>query len=121
SPRTPRRFELRWTDRNQVTENRALVEHEEAFIRAFVRADRRSRFLEILRSSKGRAKFRASLAHFRHLDARFAQLIPASKHNARDIEAILHARSAPDTCHVLSESAALDGRDMLLGSALADI
>jgi len=52
---------------------------------------------------------------------RFAQLVSSSKHDARDIEATLRAKGAPDTCHVLSESAALDGRDMLLASALAEI
>jgi len=104
-----------------VTETRAVVEHEEALIRGFVRPERRSRLLELLGSSKGRAKLRASLAHFRDLDVRFAQVVQPSKHHARDIEATLRAKGAPDSCHVLSESAALDGRDMPLGSALADI
>jgi len=104
-----------------VTETRAVVEHEESLIRAFVRRERRPRLLELLGSSKGRAKLRASLAHFRDLDMRFAHLVPPSNHHAREIEATLRAKGAPDTCHVLSESAALDGREMPLGSALADI
>src|SRR2546426_1322176 len=98
-----------------------MVEHEESLIRAFVRPERRPRLLELLGSSKGRAKLRASLAHFRDLDLRFAQLVPPSNHHALEIEATLRAKGAPDTCHVLSESAALDGRDMPLGSALAEI
>ncbi len=104
-----------------MTETRAVVEHEESLIRAFVRRERRPRLLELLGSSKGRAKLRASLAHFRDLDMRFAHLVPPSNHHAREIEATLRAKGAPDTCHVLSESAALDGREMPLGSALADI
>ena len=39
----------------------------------------------------------------------------------RDIEVSLRAKGAPDTCHVLSESAALDGREIPLASAHADI
>ncbi len=104
-----------------MIETRVVVEHEESFIRAFVRSERRTRLLELLGSAKGRTKLRASLAHFRDLDMRFAQLVSSSKHDARDIEATLRAKGAPDTCHVLSESAALDGRDMLLASALAEI
>ena len=104
-----------------MTETRAVVEHEESLIRAFVQPERRSRLLGLLSSSKGRVKLRASLAHFRDLDVRFAHLVEPSKHRARDIEATLRATGAPDTCHVLSEWAALDGRDMPLRSALADI
>ena len=98
-----------------------MVDHETALIRAFVRPERRTRLLELLGSSKGRAKLRASLAHFCDLDERFAQPVPPSKHHSRDIEAALRAKGAPDTCHVISESAALDGQDVPLGSALADI
>ncbi len=104
-----------------MTETRTMVEHEESLIRAFVRPERRPRLLELLGSSKGRARLRASLAHFRDLDVRFAHLVTPSNHSAREIEVILRAKGAPDTCHVLSESRALDGRAMPLGSALAEI
>jgi hypothetical protein len=104
-----------------VTETRAIVEHEEALIRAFVRPERRARLLELLGSPKGRVKLRASLAHFRDLDLRFAKLVSPSKHAAQDIEVTLRTKGAPDSCHVLSESAALDGRDMPLRSALVEI
>src|SRR5258706_1294137 len=102
-------------------ETRNVVEHEASLIRAFVRPERRPRLLELLASSKGRAKLRSSLAHFRDLDMRFAHLVPPSAHHARDIEAALRAKGAPDICHVLSELAELDGRDMPLWTALAEI
>jgi len=74
-----------------------------------------------LEGTRACRSFRSSLAHFRDLDTRFAQLVQPSKHDVRDIEASLRAKGAPDTYHVLSESAALDGREMPLASALADI
>jgi len=104
-----------------VTETSDMVEDEELLIRAFIRPERKSRLLELLASPKGRKKLRASLAHFRDLDMRFAQTLLPSKNGAGDIEATLRAKGAPDTCHILSESAALDGRDMSLGLALAEI
>ena len=104
-----------------MTEARATVEHEEALIRAFVRAERRPRLLELLGNRNGRAKLRASLAHFRDLDSRFVECVPPSKQRAEAIEAILRAKGASDTCHVVSEEESLDGRDLPLGAALARI
>jgi hypothetical protein len=104
-----------------MMETRDVVEHEEPLIRAFVRPDRRPRLLELLASSKGRLKLRSSLAHFRDLDMRFARPVEPSKQHARDIELMLRAKGAPVTCHVLSESSELDGREMPLESALRDI
>jgi hypothetical protein len=95
--------------------------YEEALIQAFVRPDRRQRLLELLTNSNGRRKLRESLAHFRDLDPRFAQRVPASKQHAPDIEAILREKGAPDLCHVLSESEKLDGRELLLALALGGI
>jgi hypothetical protein len=99
----------------------SVVEHEESLIRAFVRPHRKTRLLELLKSAKGREKLRKGLAHFHDLDPRFAHLVPPSKHRARDIETSLRAKGAPENCHILSESAELDGREMPLGSALAEV
>ncbi len=92
--------------------------HEEALIRAFIKADRRPRLLELRSTLKGRAKLCASLAHFQNLDLRYAQLLPATKHAPRDIEELLRKKGAPETCHILSESSELDGQEMPLKSAL---
>ena len=98
-----------------------VLKHEEALIRAFVRPEKRARLIEQLGNPKGRAKLCASLAHFRDLDLRFAHRVPGSKHNAGDIEALLRSKGAPEACHVVSELADLDGRDMLLATALEAI
>ncbi len=97
---------------------RAHAQHEEALIRAFVREKRQSRLLALLRSSKGRAKLRAGLAHFPDLDPRFAQQVPPAQQEPRALEILLRGRGAPDVCHLVSESAELDGREMPLRSAL---
>lgn len=104
-----------------MTQTRGIVNHEEALIRAFVRPERRARLLGLLGSPKGRVKLRASLAHFDDLDLRFAKVVSPTKHAAQDIEVTLRSKGAPETCHVVSESAALDGRDMPLASALVEI
>jgi hypothetical protein len=96
-------------------------DHEQSLIRAFIRPERKIRLLELLKSEKGREKLREGLAHFHDLDPRFAHLVPPSKHRARDIEASLRAKGAPENCYILSESAELDSREMPLGSALAEI
>jgi hypothetical protein len=104
-----------------VNKSEPLAAHEEGLIRAFVRPDRRARLLELLGTVKGRAKLRASLAHFADLDPRFARPVPVEKHHARDIEAILREKGAPDACHILCEASELDGRYMPLESALEQI
>ena len=89
---------------------------EEALILAFVRPERRTRLLTLLGDAKGRSKFRASLAHFHDLDVRFAQRVSGLR--AGEIEAKLRAMGAPERCHVLSESAELDGQTPTLEAAL---
>ena len=93
-----------------------MMSPEEALIRAFVRPERRTRLLTLLGDAKRRSKLRASLAHFHDLDLRFAQRVSGLR--AGEIEVKLRAMGAPDRCHVLSESAELDGQTPTLEVAL---
>ncbi|HTE05264.1 MAG TPA: hypothetical protein VK824_03630 [Planctomycetota bacterium] len=95
--------------------------HEEALVRAFMRPDRRPRYLELLRTPERRRKLRARLAHMRDLDPRYAQRIPDSDQNADAIQRLLNRKGAPMNCFVISGLPALDGQAMPLGLALEEI
>ncbi len=93
-------------------------DNEESLILSFISPNYRRRMLTLLRTSGGRRKFRAQLAHFRGLDSRFAQLVPSNQQSANEIERLLKEKGAPKACYVVSEDPQLDGREMLLSDAL---
>jgi hypothetical protein len=98
-----------------------LNPHEELFARKFVVANRRSRYLLLLSSDRGRKKILAGFHHCRDLDSRFAQRIPGNQQSAQSIEALLKSKGAPKTCYVISEDASIDAREMDLSTALSEI
>ena len=93
-------------------------EHAAALIGAFVRAERRERYLALLASVRGRAKLRAALAHFRDLEPRTARPVPPTQQTPGAVAALLRAHGAPAECVVLAEDAALDGQRLSLEAAL---
>src|SRR5262245_47506451 len=95
-------------------------EIEQAFVKAFILPARRSRWLELLASKKGRERLVKRLCHECPLDPRFAHLIPSNQH-AKDIEKSLQLKGAPATCYSMSASPDLDGRVMPLGEALLKV
>jgi hypothetical protein len=97
------------------------MDQAETVIRAFIRAERSPRYLALLAKRGGREKLRAQLAHLPDLDLRFAEPIPGSQANPIAVERLLTAKGAPGTCYVLSESAALDGRELPLPQALEQV
>ncbi|MGB7750308.1 MAG: hypothetical protein WCF88_02070 [Candidatus Acidiferrales bacterium] len=96
------------------------MDHEEAVIRAFILPTKRERYLEFLTNPKGRAKFVAGLAHFKHLDPRFAFSIPGNHKNPASLRKLLVTKGAGSTCWVISENRDLDGREMDLEAALQE-
>ncbi len=97
------------------------MEHEAALIRAFVLPRRRARYLQFLNYPVRREKSLRVLDHLRNLDARYVQRIPPDKQSATDIETLLRRKGAPTTCHVISASLNLDGREMPLLTVLAEV
>jgi hypothetical protein len=72
-----------------------------------------------LTSRHGRAKVRSRLAHFADLDSRFARRL---KENSVDaILDLLYKNGAPKRCYILSESDAIDAKEMELEAALDQI
>jgi len=93
--------------------------HELAVIRSFIAKDRQERCGYLLSHPERRRKFTDALAHFKWLDDRFAKPIPpAVAHGAGEIVALLKSKGAGTTVWVISESHALDGREMSLVDAM---
>jgi hypothetical protein len=81
----------------------------------FVTPSRRARFRESLANDRRRKKLLDQLNHFDDLDARYVADAPGS---AVAIAAALRAKGAPETCHVMSGDAELDGRQMPILAAV---
>lgn len=97
------------------------MSEEEAMIRAFIVPSKRDRTVELLSNPKQRRKFTASLAHFGDLDPRWVVPIPPSQHFPAQLEQLLRARGAGDSCYVISEAAEFDGKRLPLADALKTI
>jgi hypothetical protein len=97
-----------------------LFPHEDALIRAFVRAERQDRYLTLLSRKGGRVKFVNTLAHFRDFDPEYLRAIPPGGQNPSGILTLLRGLGAPESCYVISENATLDGQTLPLSDALLD-
>jgi hypothetical protein len=94
-------------------------EHHEQGLAQFVVPQWRTRFRESLDSPKRRAKLRSQLAHFAHLDSRFATELTHA--DLATLAATLRSKGAGDRCYLISESSDLNGREMALDDALAQL
>jgi hypothetical protein len=88
--------------------------HEEAVVRAFIAPPRRARWLDALVSAKRRRAFLDRLNHCRDIDDRYAKPLPPGS----DVVALLRSMGAPTDCHVVSDIADIDGRDLPLVEAV---
>jgi len=96
-------------------------EHERGIFLSFIIPARRDRYLEMLAKPKRRKDITASLAHFKHLDMRFAlQILPRQQH-VTEIFQLLRSMGAPETCYALSEDSELDGKELPLSEALKQV
>lgn len=99
----------------------AHIEHEAAFIRAFIIPTKQERFSELLGKPKRRRDVLSTLYHFADLDPHFISRIPAADDNVEGIEALLRSKGAPDLCYAISTDSDLDGRTVPLREALTRI
>jgi hypothetical protein len=96
------------------------MNHEEEVVKAFILPSKRDRYLEFLKTPKKRTKFIAQLAHFKHLNPKFAFTIPGREHNPSSLLKLLGAKGAGATCWVISENSKLDAQEMDLEMALKE-
>ena len=97
------------------------LEHEAAFIRAFITPSKRERLVELLGKPKRRRDILRTLYHFADLDPRFISRVPAADDSVEGIEALLRSKGAPNLCYAISIDSDLDGRTVALGEALTRI
>ncbi len=96
-----------------------MNEHEEGFARRFVTLEKRSRYVTLLSSKRGRAKVIASLSHFGDLDHRFA--LDVTSATKPEIRNLLLEKGAPKTCYIMSEDRERDGLEMSLEQAMEEL
>lgn len=94
------------------------MDHETAFVRAFVVPARRARLAELLRNPKRRRAALDTLYHFRDLDPRWRVAVAPSDQHAQAIASLLVRRGAVPLCHVISTDPEIDGREVPLAEAL---
>lgn len=96
-----------------------MNEHEAAFVRAFVRRERRDRYLLLLAGPAKRRKILDRLQHRAWVDFLLPPPLPKAARNAAAVEALLRTRGAPDTCRVIAHAHEFEGREVRLAEALA--
>jgi hypothetical protein len=97
--------------------NTRMHSYEEATIRAFIARDRRTRWLDALASPKRRSKFLDRLNHCRDFDERYATELDSDA----DVLTMLKSLGAPETCCLISDTPHLDGKELPIGEAVADV
>jgi hypothetical protein len=100
---------------NRIAVAMQLDPDEDATIRAFVAPAKRARFLELLANPKRRGRGLGEFNHFTGWDARHVHAVKSSA----DVEPVLRAAGAPEMCHVISNDARIDGRDLPLREAVS--
>jgi hypothetical protein len=92
----------------------AIQPVEDATVRAFIVLARRDRYLSLLANPKRRSAILGKLAHCHDFDERYATPLPSNA----DVPGVLRSHGAPATCHVISEAALIDGREMEIEEAI---
>ena len=97
------------------------MDHEQAFVRAFIERPKQARYLEKLASPKHRREFLSRLHHNLDYDPRFAAQVPPSEQTAALVYAKLRGLGAPEHCHAIAAGSDLDGRQLPLREALSNV
>lgn len=97
------------------------MDHEQAFVHAFILGAKQSRYLQKLASPKHRREFLASLHHNLDFDPKFAVRVPPKEQSAELVYAKLRELGALEHCHVIATGNDLDGRQLPLREALSNV
>jgi hypothetical protein len=93
-------------------------EHEQAFVRAFVVADKQERYLAKLGSKRHREEFLSRLHHSLDYEPKLATRVPPAKQSSSGILELLRNLGAPSQCYAIAADVTLDGRELPLKDAL---
>lgn len=94
------------------------MEHETAFVKAFIKREKWARYLQLLANRRRRTEILIRLNHKLDYVATLATEVPADQDFPEALERLLRARGAPATCHVLVNGLRIDGREVPLREAL---
>ena len=97
------------------------MHHEQAFIAAFVKRNKRDRYSEILSNPRFAPQFIKQLAHFADFDPKYRLPIPSNKLFVDNITVELQKRHSPNIVFAISEDPALDEKEFLLVEALNQV
>ena len=98
-----------------------MNEHEAGFLE-FIAQPQRQRIGTLLElGPKRRKEVQAMLHHAIRLDDRYARPLTGGEQLPETIAALLRARGAPQSAYLISSSSELDGREMMLDTALAAV
>ena len=98
-----------------------MNDHELGFLTFLAEPTKRRMETLLELGEKRRADVRDLLHHSVRLDTRFCQHLNGGEAFTNWVEAALQKRGAPSTCYVLAVDKGLDGREMPLRSALANV
>lgn len=97
------------------------LERERLLVRTFVVPPMRARYLNWLKSRKGRRKFTDALNHFRYFDPRFMTRVEGDLDSREGLLAELRRRGAPEQCYVVSDWSEMDGWMERLEEAIEEL
>jgi hypothetical protein len=97
------------------------TETERAFVESFIQPQKRERWRELLQTTKGRRKLRASLAHCADFDPATIITLKSDQQHASSVFDLLTGWGAPTLCYLISENSEWDAREMDLKSALKQV
>ena len=94
---------------------------EEAFTKAFIRSEKRARFLQFLSDPKHRREQLDRLGRDLPCMPGFTTPVPGHQDFPGELEKLLTARGAGPTCHVIAAGLRSDGRQLPLREALNQV
>lgn len=94
---------------------------EEAFAKAFIRSEKRARFIQFLAHPVHRKELLARMSHDLPLLTDFATEVPGDQDYPAELEKLLKAKGAEASAHVIADGLRIDGRSLPLRAALDQI
>jgi hypothetical protein len=102
-------------------QSNAATQNEELFIETFVDKGQKKRIKTLLKSKKGRKKFRDTLAHSIRFNPKFIKEIPKNKQTIENIIKLLSEKNTSGECSLISEHTSFDGKEMALEEAINNV
>jgi len=97
------------------------MDHEGAFVKAFLRSEKQARWTQFLASGKRRHEILDRLNHDLPYQPTLGTVVPSHQDYPAELEKLLRAKGAGPTCHVMVAGLKLDGRELPLAEALQAI